>query len=206
MKKTQLTYGLLILIPLLLSTLFIGLNSITNADQKDGLDLNQSEVGVHSGTLIFLYLKLQGTDIEGDSPITSMDRENSIQLWSFRHDLSTAREASTGMQTGMRQHSPIVIAKQIDRSSPLLFKGLANNELAEAEFRFFRPNPVGDGTTQWFYTIKIEEGRISSIRTFTLTNLGGIVLYMEEVSFVFGRITWTWEPTGAEHLDDWREA
>ncbi|MHA2092044.1 MAG: hypothetical protein ACW98K_14415, partial [Candidatus Kariarchaeaceae archaeon] len=80
-NKTQLTYGLVILIPLLLSTLFLGLNSITNADQNDGLALNQAEVGMLSSPEIWLKLEIDGNWIWGDSELTSLERENTIRVF-----------------------------------------------------------------------------------------------------------------------------
>ena len=97
---------------------------------------------------VHLYLTANGTKIDGDSSILSLDRENSIECLSFEDSVRTAREASSGMASGERTYEPVRVTKRIDKSSPLLAKALCDNEVIEATFKFFRPNPAGDGTTQ----------------------------------------------------------
>jgi len=157
---------------------------------------------------VHLFLKANGTKIDGDSTITSMGREDSIECLSFTDSVRTAREAATGMATGERTYEPIRISKRIDKSSPLLAKALCNNELIEGEFKFYRPNPAGDGTTEHFFTIEIKEGRISGITRVSpdvIDPASANEPATEEVSFVFGYIRWTYEPDGVEHVDHWSE-
>ena len=157
---------------------------------------------------VHLSLKANGEDVQGDSSITSMDREDTIECLSFHDSVRTAREASTGMATGDRSYEPIKISKRIDKSSPLLAKALCNNEVAEGIFKFFRPNPAGDGTTEQFFTIEFQQGRVSSIvrnSPDVIDPAAATAPATEEVSFVFGHIRWTYEPDGIEHIDAWSE-
>ena len=155
---------------------------------------------------VHLFLKANGTDIKGESTQTSLGREGSIECLYFEDSVRTAREKGSGMATGRRTYEPIVLRKRIDKSSPLLAKALCNNEVIEGTFKFFRPSPTGDGTTQQFFTIEIKEGRIESIE-----RLSPLVLDpaeakappLETVRFVYGNIRWIFLPTGAEHFDDW---
>ncbi len=110
---------------------------------------------------VHLFLKGNGFDIQGESTQTSIGRENSIECLSFKSSVLTVREKGTAIATGRRQHEPIVIHKRIDKSSPLLIKALCDNQVIEAEFKFYRPNPTGDGTTEQFYTMT--SGEMSSI-------------------------------------------
>ncbi|MCE7736148.1 MAG: type VI secretion system tube protein Hcp [Candidatus Heimdallarchaeota archaeon] len=205
-KNVKYKYGLILLVPLVLSMLFMGINNYTSATSDDGLDLNQSELGIILNAGIHLRLQIDGSDIEGESTITSMDREGTIEVWSYRYELSTPRQEASGALAGRRQHSPIVITKRVDKSSPLLFKALAMNEpVTSAEFRFFRPDRTGSGAEEHYLTVLIENGYVALFRTFTLSDIGGgNVQVMEEVSFVFQDITITYEPTGATHMDSWR--
>ena len=68
------------------------------------------------------------------------------------------------MATGRRQYQPLMIRKRIDKSSPLIAKALTENQVIEGQFKFFRPNPSGDGTTEQFYTVEIKQGRVASIK------------------------------------------
>ncbi len=157
---------------------------------------------------VHLYLKANGSDIQGESTQTSLGRENSIECLYFEDSVRTAREKGTGMATGRRTYNPIIIRKRIDSSSPLLAKALCNNEVIEGTFKFFRPSPAGDGTTEQFFTVEITEGRINSIKRVspdTIDPASAAEPPTEEVGFVFHTITWTYEPGGKMHTDNWRE-
>lgn len=157
---------------------------------------------------VHLYLKSNGSDIQGESTQTSLGRENSIECLYFEDSVRTAREKGTGMATGRRTYNPIIIRKRIDKSSPLLAKALCNNEIIEGTFKFFRPSPSGDGTTQQFFTVEIAEGRINSIKRVnpdTIDPASAQEPPTEEIGFVFHTITWTYEDGGIVHTDNWRE-
>jgi type VI secretion system secreted protein Hcp len=153
---------------------------------------------------IHLFLKANGKAIQGESTQRSLGRENSIECLTFEQEVITAREAGTAMATGRRQYNPLTVQKRIDKSSPLLMKALCKNEMVEGEFKFFRPSPTGDGTTQQFYTVKIERARISSIKQL-VTDTNSAQPPLEEISFVFHTITWTYTDGGVEHTDRWDE-
>jgi type VI secretion system secreted protein Hcp len=157
---------------------------------------------------VHLFLKASGNDIQGNSSQVSLGRENSIECLSFESSVITAREKGSGMATGRRQHNPIVFLKRIDKATPLIAKALCTNEVIVGKFKFFRPNPTGDGTTQQFYTIDIAEGRIASQRQLspnTIVPASTLEPPQEEVTIVFGSITWTYEDGGITHADTWRE-
>jgi type VI secretion system secreted protein Hcp len=157
---------------------------------------------------VHLWLTANGTKIDGDSTIASLERENTIECLSFLDSVRTAREASSGMATGERTYEPIKIVKRIDKSSPLLAKALCNNEVVEATFKFYRPDPAGSGTQEHFYTIEIEEARIASVTRVSpdvIDPASANSPPTEEVSFVFGKIRWTYEPDGIEHIDHWSQ-
>ena len=157
---------------------------------------------------IHLYLKANGTDIKGESTQTSLGREDSIECLYFQDSVRTAREKGTGMASGRRSYEPVVFRKRIDKSSPLLAKALCNNEVIEGNFKFFRPSPAGDGTTQQFFTVALAEARIAHIKRVspdTIDPASAAEPPTEEVGIVFHTITWTYEDGGVEHTDNWRE-
>jgi type VI secretion system secreted protein Hcp len=147
-----------------------------------------------SGISIYMFLQIDGNAIEGESQVSSLGRENSIQIDSFNQEM-----ARTG---GKIEHKHIVITKVIDKASPLLFKALSSDEPVDsAEFKFFRPSTSGAGSEEHFYTIKIESGKIESMITFTDSSEP---YYFEEISISFQDITWTDEINGATHKDSIR--
>ena len=155
---------------------------------------------------VHLYLKANGADIQGQSSQTSLGRENSIECVYFEQAVRTAREAGSGLATGRRQYEPLLIRKRLDKSSPLISKALVQNAVIEGVFKFFRPNPNGDGTTEQFYTVEIKRGRVSSQKQIvpdTIIPATSTEPPLEEVSFVFHTIKWVYTDGGVEHEDTW---
>ena len=155
---------------------------------------------------VHLALKANGQDIKGESSQTSLGRANTIECTFYQQSVLTAREAGSGMATGRRQYEPLLIRKRIDKSSPLIAKALVENQKIDATFKFFRPNPTGDGTTEQFYSVEIKDGRIASMKQFlpdTIVPASSTEPPMEEVTFVFSTITWTYTNGGVTHQDTW---
>jgi type VI secretion system secreted protein Hcp len=157
---------------------------------------------------VHLWLKANGTDVQGDSTVSSMDRANTIECVYFESSVRTGREAGSGMSTGRRSYEPIVFRKRIDKSTPLLYKALTNNEVVEGKFKFYRPSPTGDGTTEQFYTIEFSNGRIASFKAVSPDSIDPASSAhppLEEIAILFESISWTFEPGGITSEDSWRE-
>jgi type VI secretion system secreted protein Hcp len=157
---------------------------------------------------VHLFLKANGTDIKGESTQVSLGREGSIECIYYEQAVVTAREAGSGLATGRRQYQPLLIRKRIDKSSPLLMKALTENQVIEATFKFFRPNPTGDGTTEQFYTVNFKQGRINSVKQMVpdaMVPASSTHPPMEEITFVFHTIGWTFSDGGVTHEDSWSQ-
>ena len=152
------------------------------------------------------YLTLAGQrqgSIQGS--VTQSGREGTILVHSFDCSIVSPRDPASGLPTGKRQHKPIMILKEIDKSSPLLWSALVNNEnLTSWILRFYSPTPTG-ATTQ-SYTITLTNASIASIDesladTAVPANLS-LPLY-EQISFTYQKIQWTWTDGGITAQDDW---
>lgn len=155
---------------------------------------------------VHLYLTGNGNAINGESSQESLGRKDSIECLAYESSVETAREAGSGMATGRRAHQPLLIRKRIDKATPLILKALCENQVIEGVFKFFRPNPVGDGTTEQFATVTIKQGRVNSSRLYvpdTSQVISSNLPPMEEVTFVFHTIEWTYTNGGVTHLDTW---
>ncbi|KFE71185.1 type VI secretion system tube protein TssD [Hyalangium minutum] len=157
---------------------------------------------------VHLYLKANGTEIKGESTQVSLGREGSIECVYYEQGVITARESGSGLATGRRQYQPLLIRKRIDKSTPLLMKALCENQVIEATFKFFRPNPTGDGTTEQFYTTTFKQGRINTIKHVvpdTIVPATSKDPALEELTFVFHTISWTYTNGGVTHEDSWSQ-
>lgn len=142
---------------------------------------------------VFMNLRSNGTPLEGESTI----QPDMIECQEFRVGVDTQVDARAN-RLGRRQYTSLVIRKLIDRTSPLLFKALIQNERIDAEFHFFRPNPAG-GQNEHYYTVEIVEGRIVHIEQVSESDTN--MAAWEDIGFVFNRITWTHELAGSEYTD-----
>jgi type VI secretion system secreted protein Hcp len=71
------------------------------------------------------YLKIEG--ISGDSK--SSDHQGWIEIQSFQWGApQSARDMSTGMASGKRQHSPLIIRKLLDSASPQLMRAVTTGK------------------------------------------------------------------------------
>lgn len=153
---------------------------------------------------VHLILKADGVLITGESTQTSLGRDKTIECLSW--EMGGTLMQPTGV-VGAPIYQPITIRKRIDSSSTLLYRAMVRNQSIDGVFKFYRPNPVGDGTTQQFYTVTISGGLVISVRQFvpsTVDPASASLPPMEEVTFVFSRIIWTYTngATTNEYGDD----
>lgn len=144
------------------------------------------------------YLKLKGQkqgEIKGS--VTQKGRENSIMVIAVSHEILSPRDAASGLATGRRQHKPFVITKELDKSSPLIFQALVNNEVFPSlEMTVFKANAKGVEAPE--YTIRLVNAKIVSVR---LVQVDGKLA--QEVSFTYQKFYWDWLDGGISAMDDW---
>ena len=156
----------------------------------------------------YLRLKAQKQgDIAGS--VTLKGREKQIMVIAVEHEVVSPRDPASGLPTGKRQHKPLVITKELDRSSPLLYTALVTNEnISSFTLDFLAPQSKAGavGTEINAYTISLTNARIASIRTVMPNNkipeLTKLATY-EEVAFTYQKITWTWNDGAITASDDW---
>jgi type VI secretion system secreted protein Hcp len=157
------------------------------------------------------YLKLKGQtsgDVKGS--VTQKGREGKIMVHAYTHDIVLPRDAASGLPTGKRMHKPLTITKEIDKSSPVLYQIMVNNEnIPEWKLEFWAPQvkaATGSGAEVQHFTIKLTNANIAQINECMLDNKipGNIPIpLMETVSFTYQKIEWTWMDGGITANDDW---
>jgi type VI secretion system secreted protein Hcp len=83
-----------------------------------------------------------GSDIRGSSAVSG--RDGSIEVLSFSHGIHIPADASTGKLIGVRSHDAMVVEKEIDRSTPLLYRAAAKGAtLRSATLKWYRIDESG---------------------------------------------------------------
>ncbi|WP_437274706.1 type VI secretion system tube protein TssD [Sorangium sp. So ce375] len=157
------------------------------------------------------HLKLKGvTQGPIDGSVTQKGREKTIAIIAVNHQVVSPRDPATGLPSGKRQHKPFVITKELDKSTPLLYNALVNNEsIPEWELKFYTPGTAASknvGKEQNHYTVKLINATVASI-DFIMDNTrkDAQTPEYERVAFTYQKIVWSYDDgDGArEATDDW---
>ena len=137
--------------------------------------------------------------------VTQKGREGKIMVIAVSHEIMSPRDPASGLPTGKRMHKPFVITKELDKSSPLLYSVLVNNEnVTEWELQFWQPSATGAEVQH--YTVKLTNANIASIHFRMLNNKNPELMKYaeyEEIAFTYQKIIWTWTQGGITAEDDW---
>ena len=155
--------------------------------------------GAEADAALNAYLTLTGqTQGQIKGSVTQKGREGAIMVIAVSHEIVSPRDAASGLPTGKRQHKPFVITKEIDKSTPLLYQALVNNEnIPEFELTVFPSNDKLAKAAA--YTVKLTNANIASINLVTTPDGKDAM----QVSFTYQKIEWTWVDGGITAQDDW---
>lgn len=152
------------------------------------------------------HMTLTGEN-QGDilGSVTMAGREDSILVEAFNHQVSMPRDPQTGLASGKRRHEPFSVVKFFDKSSPLLYQALCTGEhMTDVTLKWYRIAKTGQ--EEHYFTTMLEDAIIVSMRPFMPNALDKETEqygHMEELSFTYRRITWTYEDGGITATDDW---
>ena len=154
------------------------------------------------------YMRLTGeTQGEIKGSVTQAGREDSIMVVGFSHEVVSPRDAASGLPTGKRQHKPLIIIKEIDKSTPILMNVLVNNEnITNLSLQFWQPSRSGKEFQ--YFTIELVNANISDIKQEMLDNRfpeNMRLTVVEHVSFTYQKIIKTWTDGGISAEDNWKD-
>jgi len=154
----------------------------------------------------YMWLKDDGgADVKGSVDVS--DREDSIEIIGLSHAISLPVDSANGKVTGTRQHSSMRIEKEVDRSSPYLYKAAATGQtMQSAEIRFYHINDAGQEVC--YYTVLMEDVKITGVNcNVPNTKLTGNdkMNHVESVSFQYEKITWRIVDGNIQFTDAWNE-
>jgi type VI secretion system secreted protein Hcp len=153
------------------------------------------------------YMTLKGRisgDIKGS--VTTPGHEGAIRVVAVQHEITSPRDAQSGLPTGKRQHKPFVVTKELDKSSPILYKVLATNESISSLVVKFMASAGPSGTTINDYTVTLTNASIADISFVMPSTVDATVSKspeLDRVSFTYQKIEWTWTEGNISASDDW---
>jgi type VI secretion system secreted protein Hcp len=148
-----------------------------------------------------------------DGSITQKGREKKVGVIAVSHSIVSPRDPQSGLPTGQRMHKPMVITKELDMATPLLYNVLCTNEnLSKVTIFFWSPQKSvatgGTGSEFQHFTIELVNANIASI-DYRMANIRhpDLVKFTEyeEIALTYQKITWTWNDGGKTASDDWED-
>ena len=157
------------------------------------------------------YLTLKGQR-QGDIPgsVTLPNHVGSILVHSYTTEIDSTRDPASGISTGKWVHNPVVILKELDASSPLLWTALAGNEtFVNWALAFFTTaqDENGAATETQIYTIRLTNASISSIQEFLPDSRDAATPnypVQQQISFTYQKIEWIWTEGEVTAEDSWQ--
>jgi type VI secretion system secreted protein Hcp len=137
--------------------------------------------------------------------------KDKIEAVAFFFEVTSPRDAASGQASGKRQYKPLQITKPIGASSPQFFQALTTNEvLPTVTLEFTKTDANGEEFV--YYTIKLTNATVASIRQHTPNDPGGggggskqAAAQMEEISFTFQKIEIESKEGKTMAVDDWQQ-
>jgi type VI secretion system secreted protein Hcp len=155
-------------------------------------------VEINNSMTINAYLNLTGSvlgKIEGS--VSTPGHQGSIRVLEYRHELVSPHDPGSNMPTGRRQHAPLIVLKEIDRSSPLLKSCLvANEDISNWNLGLWRAGPGGREVR--YHSIELTHARVVSVRSEFVD-----AREIEHVAFTYKSIRWTIAEGGISAEDSW---
>jgi len=129
-----------------------------------------------------------------------------IAVYSLTQELKVPFDAATGQNTGKRQHSPLTIVKELDKSSPQFFTAAATNEVLKSVTCTLSRSSF-NGQARAYFNIALTNATIVEIKD-SGNGVNGAAQgdERERISFSYQKIELTDLESNTTAVDDWVSA
>jgi type VI secretion system secreted protein Hcp len=155
---------------------------------------------------IYLWLRDDG-DAEIKGSVDVQNREGSIEVVSQDHSVYIPTDNNTGKLTGTRVHTPFLFTKEIDASSPYLYKAVTTGKtLKSAEFKWYRIDDAGQEVEYFITTMENVKVVNVSPKMHDVKDANKEKHnHLEQVELRYEKISWTFTQGNISHSDSWNE-
>lgn len=130
-------------------------------------------------------------------------RLGSIELKPFSHGVSIPVDPQWGKLTGTRVHSPIVIVKEFDQTTPLLYRAVCEGRpLKKATIKMYRI--LDAGIEVEYFNIILENIKLTAISPY-LSPTGMSSTHLETLELRYEAITWKYTDGNVIYRDSWND-
>lgn len=150
----------------------------------------------------YLWLEDEnGSPIVGGSLVNG--RLGAIELKSLSHNLNIPVDGNTGRLTGTRVHAPIMVQKEFDKTTPLLYRALVSGvKLKRGIIKLYEISDAGQEME--YFNILLDNVKIVSI-TPDLYPGASTGTHLETIMLRYEIITWKHYNGNIVFKDSWNE-
>lgn len=146
-------------------------------------------------------------DDENGSPIVGgclmPTRLGSIELKSYSHAINIPVDPHYGKLTGTRVHRPIVIVKEFDQTTPLLYRAICEGRtLKKGVIKMYRI--LDSGVESEYFNIILENVKLTTVSPY-LSPTGLSSTHLETLELRYEAITWKYTDGNIIYRDSWNE-
>lgn len=149
------------------------------------------------------YMGVEGPEGDLECSVESEGKEGTIEVIAFNHEVYIPYDIESGQVQGSRRLGLFTIVKEFDKCSPYLYEFFCEGTLIPSvDLRWYR---INQSQEEHYFTHELENVKIISIKSWmpnTRDPDNNPFGHMEEVSFVYQRITWIWEPDSIEYSEE----
>jgi type VI secretion system secreted protein Hcp len=147
----------------------------------------------------------QGMQIKASVAIKG--REGSAEGYAFEYAVAIPADKNTGQLTAVRKHDNVVLIKELDNASPVLFDACCRGKtLKSVELQWFRINDKG--MEEKYFVHILSDVKVVKLRQYVLhvkdQQYDGYG-HQEEVALRFKKIEMTYPDGNIKAADDWNE-
>lgn len=154
----------------------------------------------------YLWLKDDGgTPVKGS--VDMPGREGSIEIIGLNHGVTFLTDDATGKLTARREHSPFTFDKEIDASTPYLYKAATTGQkFTSAEVKYYRINDAGQ-EVEYFSTLMegVHVICVGPVMYNVKSPYGEQRNHLDIVDLVYEKITWRYLDGNIMHSDRWND-
>lgn len=132
-----------------------------------------------------------------------LGRVGAIELKSVTHNVNVPTDGNTGRLTGTRYHSPIMVKKEFDRVTPMLYRAQSEGAtLKSATIKMYSITEAG--VEREYFNIIMNNVKITSM-TADLYPGAGTGTHMETLLLRYESITWKHCEGNIIYTDTWNQ-
>jgi len=138
---------------------------------------------------------------------TKKGRQDSSVVIEFDHRVYSPLDSQRGSVSGSRVHAPLVITKEIDAATPLLYEASCNGKtIPEFKVEWYRISPDGREEPYFQHTLKnVKVASVEIILPNTKDPSKEKQSHLERLELLYEQVTWTYLDGQLEHTDSWKE-